>query len=169
MTALEEVNVEFTDTTGVRIKDNMVSVLEGEDSYLHLLDEEFHQLKERGGEVLIWYADNAVSPQAVIDSEVRMRKNGIRFRLLLEEGDTRIYFPLEECRWIPHKYFRNTVIEIYENKVALCVYPNLTTQKIKSVVIIDNPPLAEAMRNAFNFMWENCRKPTLTTVPQILV
>ncbi|MDD3181288.1 MAG: helix-turn-helix transcriptional regulator [Alphaproteobacteria bacterium] len=167
VSALEEANIEFTDSTGVRVRSNMVTVLEGQDSYLRLLDDVFHNLKDKGGEVLIWYADNSVSPQAVVDSEERMRKQGIRFRFLVEEGDTFLYFPLGEYRWIPKKYFRNAVIEIYADKVALNIYPNLSTQHISNVIIIENPALAEAMRNAFNFMWENCRKPTLTTAPQV--
>jgi len=164
--ALEEAHIEFTDSTGVRLKSNEITMIEGEDSYLRLLDDVYHTLKDKGGEVLIWYADNSISPQAVIDNENRMRKNGIRFRFLIEEGDTHIYYPLNEYRWVSKKYFRNSVIEIYGDKVGLNLYPNMSTQQIKSVVLIQSAPLAEAMRNAFNFMWENCRKPTITTAKE---
>lgn len=117
--------------------------------------------------MLVWYADNSVSPPEVIASEQRMKKNGIRIRYLTEEEDTYIYFPLNEYRWVPSKYYRNNCINIYGSKVALSLYPNHSTHDSNNIVIIDNAPLAEAMRNAFNFMWENCRKPTLTTAPQV--
>lgn len=166
--ALDKANIEFIGATGVRIKTNMVTVFEGEDCYLKLLDDQFHTLKNKGGEVLIWNADNSLSPPAVINSEIRMRKNGIRFRLLVEEGNPYIYFPLEEVRLIPSKYYRNTVIEIYENKVALSIYPDLLSPRVKDVIVIQNPALTEAMRNAFNFMWENCKKPSKTTAKDVI-
>lgn len=167
VSAMEQANVEFTPSMGVRLRSNEITVIDGEDAYLRLLDDIFHTMKDRGGEVLVWNADNSVSPQSVVDSEVRMRRSGIKFRFLVEEGDTHLYFPLDEYRWVPKKYYRNTVQEVYGNKVALSLYPNMTTQKVKGVITIDSAPLAESMRNAFNFMWENCRKPTLTTAPKV--
>lgn len=165
--AMEQANIEFAPSMGVRLKNSEITVIEGDDAYLRLLDDVYHTLKEQKGEVLIWNADNSVSPESVINSEIRMKRAGIRFRYLIEEGDTYIYSPLDEYRWVPKEFFRNNVQEIYGNKVALSVYPNMTTQQSKSVIIIESAPLAESMRNAFNFMWKNCRKPTHSTAPEI--
>jgi len=168
--AFGEENVEFLPSTGVHFKDSEVTVLDGlngEEVYLRLMDDAYHALKHKKGELLVWNADNAVSPESVIASELRMRKGGIKFRYLVEENDTYLYFPLEEYRWIGKKYFRNTVQVIYGNKVALSVYPNMTTKQIKRIVIIESAPLAESMRNAFNFIWEHSKKPTHSTAKKV--
>lgn len=165
--AFEDADIELIGTKGVQIRDDIITTIEGEDTYLQLLDDVFHTLKDTNDEVLVWYADNSVSPPEVIASEQRMKKNGISIRYLTEEDDTFIYSPLTEYRWVPSKYFRNNCINIYGSKVALSLYPNRTSQHSKKIVIIENAPLAEAMRNAFNFMWENCRKPSHTTAPEV--
>jgi len=169
LSAFEEETIEFLPPMGVRVKDSNVTVLDGyngEEVYLRLMDDAYHTLKDKKGELIIWNADNAVSPESVIISELRMRTGGIKFRYLVEDGDTYLYFPLEEYRWIGKKYFRNTVQVIYGNKVALSVYPNMTTQQIKRIIIIESAPLAESMRNAFNFIWEHSQKPTHSTAPK---
>ncbi|MGB9152333.1 MAG: helix-turn-helix transcriptional regulator [Alphaproteobacteria bacterium] len=167
ISTMEQANIEFTSPMGVQLKSNDVRVLEGEDAYLLLLDDVYHTLKKQKGEALVWNADNSVSPESAINSVIRMRKEGIRFRYLVEEGNTFLHGPLEEYRWVPKEFFLNNVQEIYGNKVAFPMHSTMATQQAKRIVIIESAALAESMRNAFNFMWQNCRKPTLSTAPRV--
>lgn len=165
--ALEGANISFIYPDGVQLKNNSIEVIDGDDAYLRLLDIVYYSLKEKKGELLISYADNSLSPQAVVENQHRLRKAGIRFRFLVEEGNTFLVFPKEEYRWLPSKYFNNTVVQIFGNKVALSTQKSKATLMPSKIVAIESQALSETLRNAFNFMWENCRKPTLTTAPQV--
>jgi len=164
--ALEEANIEFTFPDGVRLKHNAVEVLEGEDCYLRLLDIVYYSLKDKKGELLVSYADNSLSPNEVIENQYRLRKAGIKFRYLVEEGNTYLIFPKEEYRWLPSKYFHNSVVQIFGNKVALSSQKSKTSLMPSKIVVIESQTLSETLRNAFNFMWDNCRIPPISTVPQ---
>ena len=166
--ALEEIGAEFFGSNGVRLKENDTNILEGEGCFLRFLDEVYHALRKNGGEMLHMHADYKRADEQEYRSLIRMRRDGIRCRCLLEEGDTYIPFPLEEFRWIPTKYFRSNLQVIYGNFVAHCLFSDSRLVRVNKIIIVENSFHAEAMRNAFNFMWDNCRKPPLTTAPQIL-
>lgn len=166
ISAFEDANVEFIYPDGVRIKNNAIEVIEGDDSYLQLLDLVYYTLKGKNEELLISYADNSLSPQAVIENQRRLRKAGIRMRWLVEEGNTYILFPKENYRWLPSKYFHNNVVQIFGNKVALGATKDKTSSMPTKIIIIESKTLSAALRNAFNFMWDNCRQPSITTAPQ---
>jgi transcriptional regulator with XRE-family HTH domain len=167
VSALEEANIEFTHPDGVRLKNNSVEIIEGDDCYLRLLDMVYYSLNGKNQELLISYADNSLSPQAVVENQHRLRKAGIRIRFLVEEGNTFLVFPKENYRWLPEKYFHNTVVQIFGNKVALSTQKDKVSLMPSKIVIIESQTLSETLRNAFNFMWDNCRKPALSTAPQV--
>lgn len=166
-TALSEAGVEFYGTSGVRLRDEQIITLEGEDCYEQFLESLYPSMKENGGEILFMHADLTRASQREISTLLLMKKKGIRFRRLAEEGDTYISFPLKETRWIPSKYFKPNLQVIYNDYVAVCIYPDSKMRKISKVVVVRNKHLAEAMRNDFNFLWDNCRKPTSTTAKEI--
>jgi len=167
ISALEGKNIEFLSPDGLRLKDNEVTIIEGEDSYVRLMDDVYHTVKKGSGDVLFLYLDDSLSPESIIDSELRVRKTGAKFRILAEEGDTYLYYPLEEYRWIPKKYFKKNLYIIYGDKVALCIFDGHMRTNPKRIVVIENAVLMESMKSMFDFMWENCRKPTITTAPQV--
>ncbi len=167
VSALEEANIEFTDSTGVRLKDQNVTVIEGDDCFLRLVDEIYYAMSAKGGEVLFVNGDDSKMSDAEWDAFIRLRKAGIRFRVLVKEGNTNLHLPLDEYRWVPSKFYRYNVLGIFQNKVAISVYGKNTDVDMQKALIIGSDALAECMRGLFEFMWENCRKPTLTTAPQV--
>lgn len=152
-------NIEFLENDGIRLKDDTLRVIEEGDPYLQVLDAIFYTLKT-GEEVLFAFVCNKLSPPKVIESDLRLRKAGIKFRSLIEEGDTYCLYPLKEYKWQPRKFFQNSTQVIYGNKVASMIGGN------KSAVIVHNHDYAETQRKLFNSLWENCKGPTHSTSPK---
>ncbi len=165
--AFENALIEFILPTGVRLKDGETMVIEGDEPYSHLMDDIFHAVKGKGGEVLFMYVDNALASESQVARQVEIRREGAKFRFLAEEGNTYMHYPLEEYRWIPKRFYLGNVQIVYANKVAICLYGGKTFTKVKKVVVIESAPLAESVRNLFEFVWENCRKPTFSTASRI--
>ena len=84
--ALERRGVKFLPDCGVQLDDDLVRVLQGEDSYLRLLDEIYHTMRGRGGDVLFFFVDDRVSSPEVVAANKRLREAGIKCRYLCEEG-----------------------------------------------------------------------------------
>ncbi|MDD3181289.1 MAG: helix-turn-helix transcriptional regulator [Alphaproteobacteria bacterium] len=167
VTALEDTGAEFFGTSGVRLRDNDTVTIEGDGCFLRFLDEVYHALRKTGGEMLHFYADYKRADEQEYQSLSRMRKDNIKMRFLIEEGDTFIPFPLEEVRWIPTKYFRSNLQIVYGDYVATCFFWDISLSRVAKILIVRNALHAEAMKNAFNFMWDNCRKPSITTAKEI--
>lgn len=167
VSALEEANIEFTDSTGVRLNTHEMSVIDNGECFLRLLETIFHEMKGRNGEVLFMNSDSSRMDSAEWEVMLRIRADGVKVRLLTYEGNTKLNLPLDEYRWVPKSFYRYNVLTIYRDKVAISVYRKHTDKNMDRVIIIKNEALAESLRNSFNFMWDNCRKPTLTTAPQV--
>ncbi len=165
--ALSYAGIVFSGTSGVRLRENDIQTLEGSGCFLQLLDMMYHALRDHAGEALYMNADHARTSEEEKTSLLRMRKEGIRFRYLIEEGNTHILWPLHEVRWIPKKYFRSTLQIIFGNRVAHCLYTNARLEEVAKIMIVDNACHAEAMRNAFQFMWDKCAPATKTTARPI--
>lgn len=149
--ALEKEGVEFLDG-GVRPRNDRYHIIRGKDCYVHLMDDVFHTLKGTGGEVLIWFADNKKSSQAVIDSQLRLRHNGIKMRFIIEEENDFLLYPINEYRSVPKDYFHSCLIAIYADKIATSL-PNPA-----EIPVIRDADLADALRSAFNFCWIHSKK-----------
>jgi transcriptional regulator with XRE-family HTH domain len=167
ISGLKGADIEFLDSTGVRLRSQGVEVIEGEDCYLRFLDKVYYDIKKCGGEILFMNADNSRMNKAEIDGHIRLRKCGLKHRMLIEEGNTHIIFPLSECRWIPKKYFKYGLPTIYQNKVAIRVYEKTLNEDMGKMYIFNNAFLADAMKSTFEFMWDNFREPPLTTAPEV--
>jgi len=165
--SLSDAGVEFSGSNGVKLRDDLIITMEGNDCYERFIESIHHSLKEYGGEYLLMHSDMTRASQREIDTILLMRKMGVKFRWLAEEGDTYIPFPLEETRWVPPKYFKPNLHVIYGDNIAICIYPDSKMRTMSKVVVIRNKYLADAMRNDFNFLWDNCRKPTVSTAPEV--
>jgi len=152
--------VSFTDK-GVEQVENPIFFIEGkthEETYLQLLEEVLGHLKgKKSPELLIMYSDDSVSPPAVNDMYRKIRKNGIKMRQLIAEGNTHIIGPLEEYRYIPKQYFINRVTLVYGDRIA-----NETSNVLRASVRVD-PINAEIQQNTFNMLWSILEQPTETT------
>ncbi len=154
--------IEFLPNGGLCPRDNTLRIIDEGDPYLQLLDDVFATLKDTArGEVLFCFVRNDLSSPDVIASDLRLRQVGIRFRSLIEEGDTYCLYPLREYRWVPRRYFQNNTQVIYGDKVGSMIGGN------QKAVIINNPDYAETQRGIFNALWESSKgRPTKSIAPE---
>ena len=156
--ALLREGVEFTENEGVRRRTDILRVIEGEDFYLKVLEDVFFTLKDTKGEVLFSFVRNELSPPEVIKSDLRLRDLGIRFRHLIEEGDTYCLYPLREYRTIPSRFFHNNTQIIYGQKYASMIDEN------KKAFIINDFAFTETQRKTFEIFWSTGHMPDKTRV-----
>ncbi len=144
--AFELGGVVFT-KDGVELKNDTVTIIEGEGWYLRLLDDVYYTLN-KGGELLVDMADDTKSPPQVIEMYRRLRGSGVSMRQTVEEGNTYLMGPVGEYRWIPHNRYKNWVTLIYGNKVAVSI-----DGETKCLLFRDGD-LAKAEKNKFDLIWD---------------
>jgi hypothetical protein len=131
-----------------------------------LLDDAFLTLKDSNGEILFFYVDNELSSEEVINNAIRMRRNGIRFRALINENKPYCLFPLKEYRTIPEVLFHNNPILVYADKVGFVIdSPTPTETDNSSCYIVRNASYANAMRLIFEALWQGHKTPAQSTAP----
>ena len=155
-TALQKAGIDFSDG-GVRPRLSKITVFEGSDSYLRILDDVFYTLKDTTGEALFVCIDDRKNPDAVIEGYRRARKTGVKMRFLVEEGNTFLMGHPEEYHYIPAAFYHNNPQVIYGNKIATMTYGFL-----KQAVVIENALMVEAQKNIFNYLWDKSKKARMT-------
>jgi transcriptional regulator with XRE-family HTH domain len=152
--AFAAAGVEFIEG-GVRWTGDLIKVIEGEDAYLRLLDDVYQTLHRKpGSEVLSICTDDAVSPQQVVQAIQRWHDAGIRCRFLTRESATRFDFPLREYRLIPEKFYTNSVMVVFEDKVATL------SDASNSVIIVRDLDQADMLRGLFEMIWLQSPSPS---------
>jgi transcriptional regulator with XRE-family HTH domain len=157
-TILENAGVEFLPGNGVRLRNEMVQVFEGDDANQRLLDDVYNTLRDTGGEVLISGLEESSS---VNDLELeglqkhlgRLIEAGISERILIKEGDTNFVAPKHWYRAVPVNYFNPVPFQTYGSKIAMILW-----SKPEHVVIVDHPEFAASYRSLFNFVWDHANK-----------
>jgi len=148
--------IEFIGSRGVAFSLENYRVLEGADCYLQLLDEVYHDLRGKpDAEVLSICTDDSVSPQEVVTSIKRWHEAGIKCRFLSHENATRFDFPTEEYRLIASRYFKNSVMIVFGNKVATLRGTN------DAVQIVTDEDQADMLRGLFELIWSQAEKPKI--------
>lgn len=137
---------------GVVKREKTFLTLSGENMIEQLFDD-IERYLGSGGELLIDAADESKTPANVLETVQRLRKNGMRMRHLVKEGDRQLRAPLEEYRWIPEHLFINQAIFIYKNNVALL------SAKEDKIFIHRDEVLSRHLRNVFNERWNLYKKP----------
>lgn len=150
-------DIVFTEEEGVKRRRDTVTILNGDDCYLKTLEHVEMIMQGDASEILFMYVDNALSSEAVIEADLRLRKMGCKFRSLIEEGNSYILYPLTEYRCLPRRFFNNEVHVVYKDRVATLI------NKREQMVIIRNGNIADTMRKSFEFIWAHCSQPPLST------
>lgn len=146
--------VEFIGNLGVKVKEDVIKILEHKIGFQTLLSEMYNSVAKNGGLIRASGIDERLLQQ-ILDPEVidmhvnRMEKvPNLDFRVLINEED---YNPLgrnyANYRAVPSKYFVPIPIYIYDNKIAYITYNPI------KVFIIENLDLYRAHFNQFDFMW----------------
>lgn len=154
----ETSGVEFVADRGVALKNENYRLLEGSDCYLKLLDEIFHTLRDNknNSEVLSICTDDSMSPPEVVTAIQRWHDAGIKCRFLSHDRATRFDFPREEYRLIGSRFFKNSVMLVYEDKVATLRGTN------DAVLIIHDRDQAEMLRGLFELIWTQTPMPDVS-------
>ncbi len=154
--AFSDVGIEFNGERGVELRDDRVREIDGVDCYAKLLDEIYYQLEE-GEEFLIAWADETLSPPPVHDAFRRIVKKGIKYRKLIQEGNTYVSGPLSCYRYTPSRYYQNATAVFFKDKSAYL------TKDFKKIIIVRDDAMAQANRNFFEMIWNSAATPTETT------
>ncbi len=150
---LEIRGIEFLPGEGVRKKDRMVEIYEGNGANKKLVEDLYDTLYKTGGEILIAHLDEGDSiknlERAWLMENIRKRKEaGITHRLLVNEDDPELIPPLGTYRSIPKEFFSPYPLYIYGNKLAL-----VSWQPEPRVVVVSDHRFSESMRKLFDFIW----------------
>ncbi|HAI13473.1 MAG: hypothetical protein CMJ41_03250 [Phycisphaerae bacterium] len=157
---LEAAGIQFL-KNGVQFREDLLTHIPTKDAFIRILDDVYHSLKDSENKELLYVCvDDRLSPQEVIDAELRLRKAGIQFKTFIEEGNTHILYPLEEYRYVSQDYFNNNTLVIYEDKIATMVYQG---KEETGGIIIHSPSLSQSLRNICQALWITLEKPTKTT------
>ena len=145
---------------GVRERDDITSILEGDDCYLRLMDEAHRILAPDKGEICFYACSEERSPNEVVSKDMSMRDDGIRPKFLLRSNDTFIRGPLEEYRWMPDKLWIDSDVKvIFKDRVNYVV----TWQNKPKIICIRDARIAAIEKKVFNFVWDISAKVTHTT------
>lgn len=155
--AFEGAGLEFLPNSGVRIKNDMVVVIEGEGATRTLVDNIFNACQMANEhEVLIIGLDESYSEKldgkgAILEHVHRLEKAGIKEKIIICEGDRNYLNHWSSYHWIPKTYFeKDAPIYIFADKVA--IHAGNVDRK---TIIINHKPLAQHLKKLFHFMWDS--------------
>jgi len=161
--AFNDAGVEFIGESGVILKEEELVRLTGDAPFLQLLDDVVSTCRDQQEpEALFACVVDELSPPIVVENYRRLRKEGIRMRSLVKEGDSYLMGKLEEYRVLPESFFHNNPIVIYGNKIAFMIV-NKNAKVRKTAIIMSNQHAASAMRNLFEFVWQHSSAPEKST------
>jgi transcriptional regulator with XRE-family HTH domain len=145
--------VEFIDG-GVRWTSDRIRTFEGPDAYLLLLDEVYQTLhRQPGAEVLFICVDDEVSTPEIVAANNRIRDGSIKCRYLSSEAARHFDFPLRDYRLIPKRFYTNSVMVVFDDKVATLSDAN------NSVIIVRDIHQATMLRGLFEMIWQQSPAP----------
>jgi len=158
--AFELSGIEFIPLSGIKKRENFVVIWEDTMAYQRMLDDIYYELRDTGGEVLTYglmepSSTTIISVDTLKEHMARLAQHNIKERVLVKDGDTNFYGPLETYHWIDDAYFSPDPICVYGTKIALVIW---NPQK---VIVIDDDRIAESVRLLFNFVWDHTQPVTL--------
>lgn len=162
--ALESEGVEFIDTQGVQIRDEIFEVTSstGQESHISYFRDIIETVQKTGGEILQSSIDDKFIMTHFREELFRyyqeLSKLDVKEKLLICEGDKTRYGPpkISDYRWISKELFEQIGYTVYGGKVALFLYT-----KDWHHVIIENEKIAETYRQQFYKNWEQANPISL--------
>ena len=161
-TAFEAAGIEFIPGSGVRLKNDVIEVVEGDGATPFLQDSIYSTCKlSPNSEVLIIGMDeeyfSKFDSKEMVQAHIERLKNaGIRKRILIRENDTSYLNDPNSYRWIAPEYFeKDAPIYIYGNKVAI-----QAGNVLRKTIVIHNRQLADHLKKVFSFVWDKSKVPS---------
>ncbi|MEM6812122.1 MAG: helix-turn-helix transcriptional regulator [Pseudomonadota bacterium] len=157
--AFENHGVEFLSGDGVRIADATIHVYHDENGIKSLFDDVYETCAADKRDILI--ANNEEPTKLsndllkyLNDHLKRLKRIGVKERILCREGDTEFLSSEHSYRWVPKEYHSNTPTLIYGDKIAMLIWGPPA-----KVTIISDAQYAQSFRNLFEFTWERATIP----------
>lgn len=157
----EKHGIEFLPGNGVRPRDEIVKVFEGDQAEELLLNDIYETMREVGGGEILIYGLSEMDPvkekaaYELSKAQIqRLMRANVTERILGKEGDTNFVAPWNWYRWLPAQGFAAVPLFIYGDKIALS-----TDVKPFKTIIIQNRLFADTCRHLFNFSWDRAVVP----------
>ena len=158
----ESRGVEFLPGDGIREKEDIITVYEGETAEAKLHEDIYETCLLLGdeAEVLIYgleEGDPNAAPEVFERAKTQVKKLidiGVNERILGVEGNTNYVAPWDWYRWLPKEGFASVPIFQYGNKIGL-----YTFSEPYKTIIIDNSLFADTFKHLFNFAWSRSIVP----------
>ena len=152
--ALEQAGVVFGDSSGVKKKNEIVTVYEGKEGLKAFFDDVYLTIKNTGSEILIGGGVqedffNTMGPEFLAMHAERLRAIKVKIRALkifshYEEGG----MDYVEFRYLPDHMFVSVPFYLYHNKFAIIIW----NPKIR-IIVLDDVLVAQAYEKQFDVMW----------------
>ncbi|MCB9963816.1 MAG: helix-turn-helix transcriptional regulator [Rhodospirillales bacterium] len=162
--AFEDKGLDFI-VGGVKERDDILTVFEGDDCYVQLIDTIHRVLtKSTSGEVLYYAADESRTPKIIKDKNIQLLKSGISRRLLIRPGDTYILGDINDYKWMPEKLWLNSDVKIiFDEYVAYFV----SWQSVKKVFLLRDANISFMEKGIFSYIWDLSMTPTHSSVERV--
>lgn len=161
--ALEMHGVEFQNGPGVRLRGEIfnVTILDQGDVYAALLEEVVNSCLAQNipSACYMNVSDEdfiGADAEAFRSMAQRLRKHGLKDRVLVAEGDANLMFPpdITDYRWLPKELFGVTPFIVFGTKFAILLWgPPVRA------VIMENSSVAVSYQQQFEFFWQQSKAP----------
>jgi len=158
---------------GHKIEKRIVKFYDGTSAFARVLDDVLKTCSAKKCELLLLGDDDFRSSDEVNGVYKKIYAAGIPLKYLIANGNDYIVGPIEEYRQIdPELFLSKDVVLIYGNKIMFFteIEGNLKTYELTKVkiIVIENAGMAEQFRAYFYRLWKKGKKPTKSSVKQIL-
>lgn len=152
--AFDLAGIAFTENEGVEWRNNLITVLEGENAVIDMMDDIYHTLKDKGGEVLIAGLSEPVEEDEALTEFVhahlkRLQAANITEKILVEEGEANLLAPIDWHRSLAEEDFSTAPHHLYGDKLAI-----ISWEPQQRVTILQDPLMAQTFRAMFYALWK---------------
>lgn len=161
--AFEDAGIEFIANDGVRKRGGEILIFRGKVGFVDFFDYVFQTVRGWSGDVCVSNVEETTflkwaGETAQVHMERMSRLEGIRYKVLLKEGDQNFAASsYAQYKWIPKRYFHTVPFYVFERKLAIFVFdeePLIILHKFSTI--------AEAYRAQFEALWESAIDPLQT-------
>jgi transcriptional regulator with XRE-family HTH domain len=168
-----EEGIYFLPKGGYQVEKRIVKFYDGTSAFARVLEDVLKVCVLEKCELLLLGDDDFRSSDEVNGVYKKIYSAGIPLKYLIAKENDYIVGPIEEYKQIdPELFLSKDVVLIYGDKIMFFteIEGNLKTYELTKVkiIVIENAGMAEQFRAYFYRLWEKGKKPTKSSVKQIL-
>jgi transcriptional regulator with XRE-family HTH domain len=157
---LQAANIEFIGQDGVRQRSSNLTHHAGQEGYWAFYEDVYKTVREDGGDIFVANVEESLfiswlGMERTMQHKRRMkeisRTKRLNFKILIEEGDTRLAIPeYATYRWTQKDRFADIPYYIYGDKMGVILFE----ENDVNVYVINNPKIAAAFKRQFMVIWD---------------